>query len=145
MTDTTHKPTPAEPVAPSIQKYFARSGALLYFMPGAICNCTAPCTPVVKLQDVADMVERGAALETVGTQRDSLLAALTLLYDKWENGTPCYEDPEDYTGPLGNAFKLTDEEETLVLQAFEAAGVRTVLTFARAADRATLETKRVES
>lgn len=40
---------------------------------------------------------------------------LGLLYDKWENGTPCYEDVEECTGSLGNAFKLTDEEENGVL------------------------------
>jgi hypothetical protein len=67
-----------------------------------------------------------------------LTAALVLMYDKWENGVDCYEDPESYTGSLGNAFKLTVAEETQVLEALEAAGIKTALTFARAADRALL-------
>jgi hypothetical protein len=34
----------------------------------------------------------------------TLEKALTMLYDKWENGDGCYEDPETYGGFLGNAF-----------------------------------------
>lgn len=79
--------------------------------------------------------QRAAQLEA---REKGLVELLCLMYDKWENGTPCYEDPEDYTGSLGNAFKLTDDEETRVLAALEAAGIKTALTFARAADRAAL-------
>jgi hypothetical protein len=46
---------------------------------------------------------------------EKLRAALAMIYDKWEDGTPCYEDPEDFTGHLGNAFKLTQEEEAQIL------------------------------
>lgn len=31
-----------------------------------------------------------------------------MLYSAWENGLPCYEDPDDCTGYLGNAFMLDD-------------------------------------
>lgn len=44
-----------------------------------------------------------------------LESALTMLYDKWENGTPCYEDVETCDGPLGNAFQLTEAEENQCL------------------------------
>jgi hypothetical protein len=49
-----------------------------------------------------------------GRARD-LQAALTLLYDKWENGDDCYEDPERFGGFLGKAFKLNEAEENQVL------------------------------
>lgn len=42
-------------------------------------------------------------------------AALTMMYDKWENGDGCYEDPDTCGGFLGNAFKLSQEEENQVL------------------------------
>lgn len=45
-----------------------------------------------------------------------LRAALELLYSKWEEGTPCYEDLENHVGYLGNAFKLTEEEESRILK-----------------------------
>lgn len=38
-----------------------------------------------------------------------------MLYDKWENGDSCYEDPETCGGFLGLAFKLSQEEENQVL------------------------------
>lgn len=44
-----------------------------------------------------------------------LREALALFYDKWENGTPCFEDPESCSGSLGNAFKLSYEEENEIL------------------------------
>lgn len=50
-------------------------------------------------------------------QRDELLKAVTLMYDRWENGPDCYEDPEDYTGFLGKAFKLSLEEENQIIAA----------------------------
>lgn len=45
----------------------------------------------------------------------ALRDALGMIYDKWEEGTSCYEDPEDCAGYLGNAFKLTQEEEAQIL------------------------------
>ena len=55
---------------------------------------------------------RIAALEAENAR---LKAALCMIYDKWEDGTSCYEDPEDYTGHLGNAVKLTNDEEAQIL------------------------------
>ena len=40
---------------------------------------------------------------------------LGLMYDKYENGDNCYEDPESCTGYLGKAFGLTAEEEAEIL------------------------------
>jgi DNA-binding transcriptional ArsR family regulator len=56
-----------------------------------------------------------------------LSEALEMLYDKWENGTPCYDDPEECSGFLGNAFELSEEEEAQALRALEATGVETIL------------------
>jgi len=68
-------------------------------------------------------------------QRNELLEALELIYDKWENGTPCQEADEDgqcYEGSnCGNAFKLSEYEENSILQAFENAGIHTALTFSK--------------
>lgn len=44
-----------------------------------------------------------------------LVEALEMMYDKWENGTPCYDDPEECSGSFGNAFKLSEAEEREVL------------------------------
>jgi hypothetical protein len=39
-----------------------------------------------------------------------LLRLLGVMFDAYENGVPCYEDPEEFTGPLGNAIKLDDAD-----------------------------------
>jgi hypothetical protein len=54
-------------------------------------------------------------VEQVVTEIDRLKKALTLMYDKWENGTSCYENPEECEGFLGFAFKLTQKEEKEIL------------------------------
>jgi hypothetical protein len=53
-----------------------------------------------------------------------LRGALAWVYDKWENGDSCYEDPDDYSGYMGRAFKIESEEESIILDLigeFEAA------------------------
>lgn len=63
-------------------------------------------------------IDRPSNLVTLlreGAEIERLRAALEMLYDKWENGDPCYEDPETFSGGLGNAFKLTADEENAVL------------------------------
>ena len=44
-----------------------------------------------------------------------LEAALTMMYDKWENGDGCYEGADLDGDFLGNAFQLSQEEENQVL------------------------------
>lgn len=44
-----------------------------------------------------------------------LRAALEFLYDKWENGDPCYEDADSTGVSLGNAFRLSEAEEAEIL------------------------------
>lgn len=63
--------------------------------------------------------ERNNAVEQWGREVDALQAevvalreALEMIYDKWANGDPCFENPDDY---LGNAFKLSYEEENHIL------------------------------
>lgn len=47
---------------------------------------------------------------------EELEEALTMLYDKWENGDPCYTDADPCGGDfMGNAFKLSEEEENHIL------------------------------
>jgi hypothetical protein len=99
-------------------------------------NACKYCNSTSAFDSARNIREAAAAIGLLRASNEKLLAALVLMYDKWENGAPCYEDPEDYTGPLGNAFKLTDDEETRVLEALESAGIKTALTFTRAADRA---------
>ena len=48
-------------------------------------------------------------------ERGRLKAALADFYDKWEEGTTCYEDVEEETGCLGNAVKLSFAEEQEIL------------------------------
>ena len=45
---------------------------------------------------------------------------LKLLYDKWEDGDDCYEDPESYDGFLGKAFNLTASQENKILAVINA-------------------------
>lgn len=77
------------------------------------------------------------------TNTHSLLRLLAMLFDKWENGTPCYENPADFEGYLGNAFHLTDREETEILTILDQYGIRTAITAAREA--ATENANRAES
>jgi len=53
--------------------------------------------------------------ETSASTADALRDALEMMYDSWENGDTCYEDPESCTGYLGRAFSLSMEEEQRVL------------------------------
>jgi len=40
---------------------------------------------------------------------------LSDFYDKWENGAPCYEDPEECAGSLGQAVQLGDMEDQIIV------------------------------
>lgn len=53
-----------------------------------------------------------------------LQGLLGLIYGKWENGDPCFEEPDTFGGPLGNAFKLSDEEERAILAALSSASAK---------------------
>jgi len=43
------------------------------------------------------------------SDEDEALDLLATLFDAWESGTPCYEEPESSDGFLGHAFRLDDE------------------------------------
>jgi hypothetical protein len=51
----------------------------------------------------AQTVDRNAVL-------DRSLEIASTLFNKWENGVGCYESPDDCSGFLGNAFRLSDDE-----------------------------------
>lgn len=65
-------------------------------------------------RELEELIKASNADET-SSKEARLIAALGMIYDKWEDGTSCYEDPEDFTGHLGNAVKLTAEEEMEIL------------------------------
>lgn len=44
------------------------------------------------------------------------ISALAMMYDKWECGDECYEEPDTFSGFLGRAFCLTEKEEDRVLE-----------------------------
>ena len=41
-------------------------------------------------------------------EESEALRLLAILFDEWESGLACYENPDDQEGYLGNAVKLTD-------------------------------------
>lgn len=60
--------------------------------------------------------------EPGGSREQRLVAALEMMYDKWENGVSCYEDADTTGACLGNAFRLNAEEEQEVLSLIPAEG-----------------------
>lgn len=44
------------------------------------------------------------------SERDAAVLLLDNLFDKFENGVPCYEDPEELSGFIGNAVNFDHEE-----------------------------------
>ena len=70
-----------------------------------------PCSCL--LQDVLDdlraaLAEQPAQQEPL-TDEELALSLLETLFDAYENGVPCYEDPETADGYIGHAFRLDDE------------------------------------
>lgn len=51
----------------------------------------------------------GSAPPTPDAAGREALDLLDILFTAYEDGVSCYEDPEDQTGPLGNAVKIDDE------------------------------------
>lgn len=45
----------------------------------------------------------------VSTTEDELLDLLALMFDAYEEGPDCYEDPEDCSGYIGKAIRLDDD------------------------------------
>jgi len=39
-----------------------------------------------------------------------LLKFLAVMFDSYENGVPCYESPDDASGFVGNAFRLSEKD-----------------------------------
>lgn len=62
--------------------------------------------------EIQSTQERAARAEA---ERDRLIRALEMIYDKWENGDPCYGDAETLSDPIGNAVELSYEEENEIL------------------------------
>jgi hypothetical protein len=55
-----------------------------------------------------------AALEA---KYKSAVELLGMMWDRYENGDACYEDPETQSGYLGPCMKLTEAEQNAVIAA----------------------------
>jgi hypothetical protein len=49
------------------------------------------------------------AIDQAQADHDEAVLLLSAVFDAWENGDPCYEDPDTSSGFLGIAFRLDDE------------------------------------
>ena len=54
-------------------------------------------------------------LAAANAEREELIGALEMMWDQYENGTQCYEDPDEHAGYLGHAVNLSADEEQRVL------------------------------
>ena len=113
-----HKQRELEVVNANIMREFAQ------WRDDALAEIKAQTQRMAVLECVlaAMTVERDAALKQlaaetmeprcVEAERDALRAALCMIYDKWEDGTRCFDESEN---DLGNAFRLDKEEEDSIL------------------------------
>lgn len=51
-----------------------------------------------------------ALTEVLCVTTDELLDLLEYIFDMYENGPQCYEDPEDCSGYIGHAIRIGDAE-----------------------------------
>lgn len=51
-----------------------------------------------------------AANNATISDEDLALNMLAMMFDRYEDGTPCYEDPEEHSGYLGTAVDLSHDE-----------------------------------
>jgi hypothetical protein len=73
-------------------------------------------TEAAKLRD--DLAKLKLAYGELFNQNVALTGWLEALYDKWENGIPCYEySAEPSSSSIGNAFKLSYDEENQIIAA----------------------------
>lgn len=85
-----------------------------YRGPKYCAECMVYHQPDCALREKIAALEAELAAAKLHSER--LKKALTLLYDSWENGDPCYSDPEECTGFMGNAFQLSDKDEAEILE-----------------------------
>ena len=59
--------------------------------------------------NAADTIDNlRAQLAEAQKERDKAIDLLETMFSSYENGTACYEDPEDCSGFVGYAFKMDD-------------------------------------
>ena len=64
---------------------------------------------IVNFGDAAATVcDMRAQLAEAQNERDKAIDLLETMFSSYENGTACYEDPEDCSGFVGYAFKMDD-------------------------------------
>lgn len=60
-------------------------------------------------KDIGEQIDAAAdELERLRALSNEALDLLATIFDAYENGTPCYEDPDDCSGFLGYAIRLDD-------------------------------------
>jgi len=99
----------------------SRCGAFVFGGAGHLCPSQRASTELMSdvqneildnLRTIRDQTQQIAQLEA---ERARLIRALEMIYDKWENGDPCFGDVETLSDPLGNAVRLSYEEENEIL------------------------------
>lgn len=65
-----------------------------------------------QLAGYRELADKCASLEA---ERDALKAALIMIYEKWEDGDPVYDDPDYCENYIGNCVRLDGEEENQIL------------------------------
>lgn len=69
------------------------------------------CPPRRPLNEEDTQLPKGASqLAEAQKERDKAIDLLETMFSSYENGTACYEDPEDCSGFVGYAFKMDDSD-----------------------------------
>ena len=63
---------------------------------------------IVNFGAAATVCDMRAQLAEAQKERDKAIDLLETMFSSYENGTACYEDPEDCSGFVGYAFKMDD-------------------------------------
>lgn len=60
--------------------------------------------------------ELRTAIESLTKDADQAIKLLTLMFDKYEEGVQCYEEPEDCAGFMGNVVELNGDEFSEIVE-----------------------------
>lgn len=58
----------------------------------------------------AGAASRDGEVEALRADAAFAIDSLAMMFDKYENGVTCYEDPEECSGALGNAISIDNED-----------------------------------
>lgn len=57
-----------------------------------------------------------AAIESLANDADQAIKLLSVMFDKYDEGVQCYEEPEDCAGFMGNAVELNGDEFSEIVE-----------------------------